>query len=130
MTDNPFPPPTNAAFEAEYLAYARRARLEFTWKQRRAIIGVLSGVVPDLYAGAAELPLPALRSFALILARCESSATLLGWRKQITPAQKRSLDAAVQRLQQAAAQVSVHANVQPPPPERAKFSPLLPTPGR
>jgi hypothetical protein len=120
MTDKPFGPPTEAAaFEAEYLAYALRARLDFTWKQRRAIIGVLAGATPDLHPAPPEIPQPPLRSFALILSRCESSATLLGWRKQITPVQKRLLDAAVRRLQDAAAQVSVCANVvQPPPPGR------------
>jgi hypothetical protein len=132
MTDKPSQPLTKAdAFEAEYLAYAARARLEFTWKQRRAIIGVLSGVTPDLYPTAPETPQPALRSFALILARCESAATLLGWRKQITPGHKRLLDAAVHRLQEAAAKVAVCANaVQPAHPQRAKFSPLLRIPGR
>jgi hypothetical protein len=60
----------------------------------------------------------------LILARCESAATLLGWRKQIVPDQKRLLDAAVQRLQEAAAQVAVRESVQPVTPQRAKFRPL------
>ena len=86
------------AFEAESLASTRRAT-------------------------APETPQPTLRSFALIVARCESAATLLGWRKQIVPAQKRRLDAAIHRLQEAAAQVAVRASVQPAAPQRAKFSP-------
>ena len=62
---------------------------------------------------AAEAPQPALRSFALILARCESAATLLGWRKQVTPDQKRRLEAAVLRLQEAVTLVAVRASVPP-----------------
>jgi hypothetical protein len=61
---------------------------------------------------------PSLRGFALILARCESAATLLRWRKQINPDQKSRLDAAVQRLQEAAAQVVVRASVPPSAPQR------------
>ena len=68
---------------------------------------------------APERPQPALRSFALILARCQSAATLLGWRKQISPNQEQLLDAAIQRLQQAAAQVPVRASVPPTVPRRA-----------
>ena len=79
-------------------------------------------------AAAPETPQPALRSFALILARCESAATLLGWRKQITPDQKRRLDAAIQRLQEAAAQVAVRPSVPPPPVQRVKRSLLFGTP--
>jgi hypothetical protein len=45
------------------------------------------------------------------MARCESAATLLSWRKQITPEQKRRLDAAIHCLQEAAAQVAVRASV-------------------
>ena len=88
------------AFEAESLASTRRA-------------------------AAPETPQPALRSFALILARCESAATLLGWRKQITPDQKRRLDAAIRRLQEVAAQVAVRPSVPPRAMQRAKRSPLF-----
>lgn len=69
---------------------------------------------------------PSLRSFALILARCESAATLLGWRKQITPAQKRRLDAAVLHLQQAAGQLTVCASASPAAPKRDKIVPHYP----
>lgn len=117
MTDKPLPPPTEAAiFEAGYLAATLRARREFTWAQRAAILSVLTGAAPDPRVAAPETPQPALRSFALIMARCESAATLLGWRKQITPEQKGRLDAALHRLQEAAAQVAVRAaehNVSP-----------------
>ena len=93
MTDKPLPPPNEAAiFEAGYLASTLRARREFTWAQRAAIVSVLTGAAPDPRVAVPETPQPALRSFALILARCESAATLLGWRKQITPEQKRRLD--------------------------------------
>jgi hypothetical protein len=44
---------------------------------------------------------------------------LLGWRKQISPNQKQFLDRAIQRLQQAAAQVPVRAAVPPAGPRRA-----------
>ncbi len=92
MIDTPLsPPPEVFLLEAELLAATLRARR----------------------AATQELPQPSLRSFALILARCGSAATLLGWRKQITPDQKRRLDAAVLRLQQAAAQVKVCASVRP-----------------
>jgi hypothetical protein len=91
------------AFETEALASARRGR---------------GGASP-------ETPQPALRSFALILARCESAATLLGWRKQITPDQKRRLDAAIRRLQEAAAQVAVRPSVPPRAMQRIKRSPLF-----
>ena len=76
-------------------------------------------------AASPETPQPALRSFALILARCESAATLLGWRKQITPDQKRRLDAAIRRLQEAAAQVAVRPSVPPRAMQRIKRSPLF-----
>ena len=112
MTEKPLPPPTEAAiFEAGYLASTFRARREFTWAQRAAIVSVLTGAAPDARVAVPETPQPALRSFALILARCESAATLLGWRKQITPEQKLRLDTAVHRLQEAAAQVAVRAPV-------------------
>ena len=65
-------------------------------------------------------PQPSLRSFALIVARAESAATLLGWRKQITPDQKRRLDAAIRRLQDAAARVEVRPAVRPAALQRAK----------
>ena len=42
-----------------------------------------SSATPEPRAAVPETPQPALRSFALILARCESAATLLGWRKEI-----------------------------------------------
>ena len=87
-------------FEAESLAFTRRARR----------------------AAAQE---PTLRSFALILARCESAATLLGWRRQITPEQKRLLDAAVLRLEQAAGQVAVRDSAPPVAAKRANLSPLF-----
>ena len=108
MTDKPLPPPTESAiFEATYLASTLRARREFSWAQRAAILSVLTGAAPDPRFAPPETPQPALRSFALIMARCESAATLLSWRKQITPEQKRSLDSAIRRLQEAAAQVAV-----------------------
>jgi hypothetical protein len=108
MTDKPLPPPTEAAiFESAYLASTLRARREFTWAQRAAILSVLTGAAPDPRVAPRETPQPALRSFALIMARCESAATLLGWRKQITPEQKRRLDSAIHHLQEAAAQVTV-----------------------
>ena len=75
-----------------------------------------------------ESPLATLRSFALILARCGSAATLLGWRKQITPGQKCLLDAAIVRLQEAAAQVTVRPSVPYSAPKRAKRGPLFRTP--
>jgi hypothetical protein len=129
MTDKPLPPPTEAAiFEAGYLASTLRARREFTWAQRAAIMKVLTGAAPDPRVAVPETPQPRLRSFALILARCESAATLLGWRKQISPEQKRRLDAAVHRLQEAAAQVAVRASVHPVPVTRFDrvTSPLKP----
>jgi hypothetical protein len=119
MTDKPLPPPTEAAiFEAGYLAATLRARREFTWAKRAAILSVLTGSAPDPRVAEPDTPQPALRSFALIMARCESAATLLGWRKQITPEQKRRLDAAIYRLQEAAAQVAVRASVHNLPPSR------------
>jgi hypothetical protein len=129
MTDKPLPPPTEAAiFEAGYLASTLRARREFTWAQRSAILSVLTGAAPDPRVAAPETPQPALRSFALIMARCESAATLLGWRKKITPEQKECLDAAIHRLQEAAAQVAVRASVHNVPPRRFDrvASPLKP----
>src|ERR1035437_170693 len=108
MTDKPLPPPTEASiFEAGYLASTYRARRDFTRAQRAAIVSVLTGAAPDPRIAVPENPQPKLRSFALILARCESAATLLGWRKQITPEQKQPLEAAIIRLQEAAAQVAV-----------------------
>ncbi len=119
MTDKPLPPPTEAAiFEAGYLAATLRARREFTWAKRAAVLSILTGAAPDPRVVEPESPQPALRSFALIMARCESAATLLGWRKQITPEQKRRLDAAIYRLQEAAAQVAVRASVHNLPPAR------------
>jgi hypothetical protein len=79
---------------------------------------------------ALEPPQPTLRSFALILARCQSAATLLGWRKQISPTQKQLLDGAIQRLQQAAAQVPVRASVPPTVPRRAGNCQTLTNPRR
>src|ERR1019366_10743845 len=131
MTDKPLPPPTEAAmFEAGYLAATLRARREFTWAKRAAILSVLTGAAPDPRVVEPETPQPALRSFALITARCESAATLLGWRKQITPEQKRRLDAAIDRLQEASAQVAVRASVHNVPPARfgRGASPLKPRP--
>jgi sugar/nucleoside kinase (ribokinase family) len=131
MIDRPFPPPNEAAvFEAGYLAGTLRARREFTWAQRAAIVGVLTSAAPDPRAAAPETPQPKLRSFALILARCESAATLLGWRKEIAPAQKRHLDAAIHRLQEAAAQVVVRAPVRPSAPKPDKFVRFFRIPGR
>jgi hypothetical protein len=125
MIQKPWPPATeSAAFEAEYMTSTLRARRDFTWAQRAAIMRLLTSTAPDPRTVAPEAPEPKLRSFALILARCESAATLLGWRKQIVPAQKRRLDAALHRLQEAAAQVAVRANVQPSPGKRAKFGPF------
>jgi hypothetical protein len=119
MTDRPLPPPTEAAiFEAGYLAATLRARREFTWAKRAAILSILTGAAPDSRVVEPEIPQPALRSFALIMARCESAATLLGWRKEITPEQKRRLDAAIYRLQEASAQVAVRASVHNLPPTR------------
>ena len=82
MTDKPLPPPTEAAiFEAGYLSATLRARREFTWAKRAAILSVLTAAAPDPRVAEPETPQPALRSFALIMARCESAATLLGWRR-------------------------------------------------
>jgi hypothetical protein len=131
MTDKPLPPLTEAAiFEAGYLASTLRARREFTWAQRSAILSVLTGAAPDPRLANPDTPQPALRSFALIMARCESAATLLGWRKQITPEQKECLDAAIHRLQEAASQVTVRASVHSVPPRRfgRAASPLKPVP--
>src|ERR1035437_8256630 len=131
MIDKPLPPPNEAAvFEAGYLAGTLRARREFTWAQRAAIVAVLTNARTDPRAAAPETPQPALRSFALLLARCEAAATLLGWRKQIVPAQKRRLDAAIHRLQEAAAQVAVRALVHPSAPQRATRGPLFRIPCR
>jgi hypothetical protein len=129
MTDKPLPPPNEAAiFEAGYLASTLRARREFTWAQRAAIVSVLTGTEPDPRVAGPETPPPALRSFALILARCESAATLLGWRKQITPEQKRRLDAAVERLVDAAAHVAVRASTHAAVDPRAKRRPFVRVP--
>jgi hypothetical protein len=98
-----------AVFESGYMADTLRARRDFTWAQRAAVVGILTSATPDPRAAVPETPPPALRSFALILARCESAATLLGWRKEITPDQKVRLDAAIHRLLEAAAQVTVCA---------------------
>ena len=84
--------------------------------------------ISERHAAVQETPDPSLRSFALILARCGSAATLLGWLKQITPDQKRRLDAAVLRLQEAAAQVAVSASVPPASPRRDKRVPLFSIP--
>ena len=114
MSHKRLAPPTEAAiFEAGYLASTLRARREFTWAQRAAIVSVLTGATPDARVVARETPRSNLRSFALILARCESAASLLGWRKLITPVQKSRLDAAIRLLQEAAAQITVRASVQP-----------------
>jgi len=139
MNVKPFPSPNEAAdFEAGYLASTFWARREFTWAQRAAIIDVLTSAPPDPRAVVAEINQPALRSFALILARCESAAILLGWRKEITPAQKCRLDAAIHELQEAATQVAVcvpvrnTSSVRRPADTtagvRAKFSPLFRVP--
>jgi hypothetical protein len=139
MNVKQFPSPNEAAaFEAGYLAATLRARREFTWAQRAAIIDVLTSAPPDPRVAAPETPQPALRSFALILARCESAAILLGWRREITPAQKFRLDAAIHQLQEAAAQVAVRVPAQngpaicrpadPTAAARAKFSPLFRVP--
>ena len=139
MNVKPFPSPNEAAdFEAGYLASTLRARRELTWAQRAAIIDVLTSAPPDPRAVATEINQPALRSFALILARCESAAILLGWRKEITPAQKFRLDAAIQQLQEAATQVAVRVPAQNTPAvcrpadttaaARAKLSPLFRVP--
>jgi hypothetical protein len=62
MTDKPLPPPTEAAiFEAGYLAATLRARREFTWAQRAAILSVLSSAPPDPRVAEPETPRPALR---------------------------------------------------------------------
>jgi hypothetical protein len=95
---------------------------------------LLNSIPPVPSVAAPESPEPALRSFALILARCESAATLLGWRKEITPAQKIRLDAAIQQLQEAAQQIAVRAPERntpvpiAPTTARAKFSPLFEVP--
>jgi hypothetical protein len=126
MFQRPNPPSTEAAaFEADYLAATLRARRDFTWAQRAAIIAVLNGTAPDPKVTGPETPEPKLRSFALILARCESAATLLSWRKQIVPDQKALLDAALQRLQCAATQVAIRPSVQPAPRPRANLRPRL-----
>ena len=136
MNVKPFPSPNDAAsFEAGYLAATLRARREFTWAQRAAVMDLLNSIPPVPSVAAPESPEPALRSFALILARCESAATLLGWRKEITPAQKIRLDAAIQQLQEAAQQITVRAPertapvpIAPTTAARAKFSPLFQVP--
>jgi hypothetical protein len=59
MTDKPLPPPTEAAiFEAGYLAATLRARREFTWAQRAAILSVLSSAPPDPRSPSRRLPGP------------------------------------------------------------------------
>ena len=110
-----------ADFEAGYMTDTLRARRDFTWAQRAAVVGLLTSSTPDPRSAVPETPQPALRSFALILARCESAATLLGWRREITPDQKVRLDAAIHRLMEAAAQVAVCAA----PPERDKRARLF-----
>lgn len=131
MIDKPLPPPNEAAiFEAGYLAGTLRARREFSWAQRATVVALLTSAPPDPRAAKPETPEPKLRSFALILARCESAATLLGWRKEIAPAQKRRLDAAIHRLQEAAAQVALRAPVPPSAPQPAKFVRFFRIPGR
>jgi hypothetical protein len=116
-----------ADLEAGYMADTLRARRDFTWSQRAAVVGLLTSATPDPRSAVPETPQPALRSFALILARCESAATLLGWRREITPDQKVRLDAAVHRLMEAAAQVTVCAAA---PPERDKRVRIFRFPGR
>jgi hypothetical protein len=120
------PPNEAAVFEAGYMADTLRARRDFTWAQRAAVVGILTSATPDPRVAVPETPQPALRSFALILARCESAATLLGWRKEITSDQKVRLDAAIHRLLEAAAQVTVCAA----PPEPDKRVRLFRLPGR
>jgi hypothetical protein len=139
MNAKPLPRPNEAAiFEADYMASTLRARREFTWAQRAAVVDVLTSAPPDPRVVALDASQPALRSFALIMARCESAAILLGWRKEITPAQKCRLDAAILSLLEAANQVAVRPAVPPAPTlcrptgalatTRAKFSPLFRVP--
>jgi hypothetical protein len=46
-----------------------------------------------------------VRGIKLILMRCESAATMLNWRKELTLAQKEHLQAALDRLQTAASRL-------------------------
>jgi hypothetical protein len=46
-----------------------------------------------------------VRGIKLILMRCESAATMLNWRKELTVAQKEHLRAALDRLQTAASRL-------------------------
>ena len=122
----PTPLTDTAVFEAGYMADTLRARRDFNWAQRAAVVGLLTSTAPDPRSATPETPQPALRSFALILARCESAATLLGWRKEISRDQKVRLDAAIHRLTEAAARVTVCA----PPPQPDKFGRLFRFPNR
>jgi len=95
-----------AVFQATYLAATARARLELSRAQRAAVAAAMSSPRRSRSTTIApELPQAKLRSFDLILARCQSAATLLSWRKQVTPGQKRDLHAAIRRLQEMAAQL-------------------------
>jgi hypothetical protein len=94
-----------AAFQATYLAATARARHELSRAQRAAVAAVMTSPRRSRSTITPELPQAKLRSFDLILARCQSAATLLSWRKQVTPSQKRDLHAAIRRLQEMAAQL-------------------------
>ena len=59
MNVKPFPSPNDAAsFEAGYLAATLRARREFTWAQRAAVMDLLNSIPPVLSVAAPESPNP------------------------------------------------------------------------
>jgi len=52
-----------------------------------------------------------VRGIKLILMRCESAATMLNWRRELTLAQKDHLQAALDRLQTAASRLAAGAGL-------------------
>jgi hypothetical protein len=106
------PADVTTAFELGYLAAISRLRRQLPPAWRAGALAALteSQLVSDLPGEPHQYGkrhMPHVQGFKLIVMRCESAATMLTWRKDLTPDQRERLGASISRLRDAAARLGV-----------------------
>ena len=106
-------PPANLtkAFELGYCAALIRLRRDLPAAWRAGALAALTrdtlGLEDSAETGDNGMRYSShVRGIKLILMRCESAATMLNWRKELTDSQKAHLQAAIARLQTAASRLA------------------------
>jgi hypothetical protein len=105
------------AFALGYFSAILRLRRDLPSAWRASALAVLSNStlaadIPPDPRTAGVRAVPNVQGFKMIVMRCESTATMLSWRRTLTADQQEKLRQSLSRLVAAAAEVGVH--LQPP----------------